>query len=249
MRKAGKALEEAGGMLETAGTPEEMAAAEAALGDARLAVLVAGEDLRRASEVADQQGELGGASDIIGETEIILDNANLAIVLATQSVFSNGVEFPVPSPGGPGGMPAIPGVGGSIFDAELNKSIAIFEGQIIEARRGVINSTPAPTSADRVPGVASVGRDISSEGDPSAMPDNKTLAGSMPAHEDASSKPRGQGEQSAIPPMAAVQPEDLPDPQGDDIVARQLREAATAETDPELREKLWEEYKKYRAGL
>jgi len=34
----------------------------------------------------------------------------------------------------------------------------------------------------------------------------------------------------------------------DDIVARQLREAAEKETDPELRKKLWQEYKKYKAG-
>ena len=31
----------------------------------------------------------------------------------------------------------------------------------------------------------------------------------------------------------------------DDIIARQLREAALAEEDPELRERLWEEYRKY----
>ncbi len=35
----------------------------------------------------------------------------------------------------------------------------------------------------------------------------------------------------------------------DDIVARQLREAAEKETDPELKEKLWQEYDKYKAGL
>ena len=34
----------------------------------------------------------------------------------------------------------------------------------------------------------------------------------------------------------------------DDIVARQLREAAEKETDPELKEKLWDEYRKYKAG-
>jgi len=32
----------------------------------------------------------------------------------------------------------------------------------------------------------------------------------------------------------------------DDIVARQLREAAVKETDPELKKKLWEEYEKYK---
>lgn len=35
----------------------------------------------------------------------------------------------------------------------------------------------------------------------------------------------------------------------DDIVARQLREAAEKETDPELKEKLWEEYRKYKEDL
>ena len=44
-------------------------------------------------------------------------------------------------------------------------------------------------------------------------------------------------------------PDDIPDPQGDDIVAQQLREAAIAETDPDLRDKLWEEYKRYKSGL
>ena len=34
----------------------------------------------------------------------------------------------------------------------------------------------------------------------------------------------------------------------DDVVARQLREAAEKETDPVMKEKLWEEYKKYKAG-
>ena len=43
-----------------------------------------------------------------------------------------------------------------------------------------------------------------------------------------------------------VVPEDAPSGRDDDIVARQLREAATRETDPVLREKLWEEYRKYK---
>ncbi len=41
-------------------------------------------------------------------------------------------------------------------------------------------------------------------------------------------------------------PADLPDGRDDDIVARQLREAAMKEMDPELRERLWEEYRKYK---
>lgn len=40
-------------------------------------------------------------------------------------------------------------------------------------------------------------------------------------------------------------PEDIPSGDDDDVVARQLREAAMREPDPELREKLWDEYRKY----
>jgi len=41
-------------------------------------------------------------------------------------------------------------------------------------------------------------------------------------------------------------PADIPDVSDDDIVARQLREAALSEEDPELREQLWEEYRRYK---
>ena len=39
-------------------------------------------------------------------------------------------------------------------------------------------------------------------------------------------------------------PDDIDDGQGDDIVLRQIREAAMREQDPLLREKLWEEYRR-----
>jgi len=43
-------------------------------------------------------------------------------------------------------------------------------------------------------------------------------------------------------------PPGTPSGHDDDIVARQLREAAESEEDPELREKLWEEYANYKRG-
>ena len=39
-------------------------------------------------------------------------------------------------------------------------------------------------------------------------------------------------------------PDDIGDGQGDDIVLRQIREAAMNESDPELRKKLWDEYRR-----
>jgi hypothetical protein len=49
----------------------------------------------------------------------------------------------------------------------------------------------------------------------------------------------GTGSGGAIPP-------DVGDGSDDDIIARQLREAAMSEEDPELREKLWQEYRDYK---
>jgi hypothetical protein len=45
--------------------------------------------------------------------------------------------------------------------------------------------------------------------------------------------------------IKARTPEDIPDLVSEDIVAKQLREAALSEEDPELRERLWEEYRLY----
>ena len=55
---------------------------------------------------------------------------------------------------------------------------------------------------------------------------------------------RGQNSDNTTTPTKRDAP---PEDSDDDIVARQLREAAESETDPELREKLWEEYRRYKA--
>jgi hypothetical protein len=51
--------------------------------------------------------------------------------------------------------------------------------------------------------------------------------------------PSAQNEETFPPP------EDIPSGRDDDIVARQLREAALREPDPVLREALWDEYRRY----
>lgn len=57
-----------------------------------------------------------------------------------------------------------------------------------------------------------------------------------------SRRPGSPGDKASLPPA----PDDVPSGQDDDIVARQLREAAENESDPELREKLWDEYRDYK---
>ena len=51
---------------------------------------------------------------------------------------------------------------------------------------------------------------------------------------------RSSGQAETFPP-----PEDIPSGRDDDVVARQIREAAIREPDPELREALWDEYRRY----
>ncbi|MCG8368918.1 MAG: hypothetical protein MJA32_00235, partial [Proteobacteria bacterium] len=46
--------------------------------------------------------------------------------------------------------------------------------------------------------------------------------------------------------VAKRTPDDIEAVIDDDVVAKQIREAALAEEDPELRERYWEEYRKYK---
>ena len=52
----------------------------------------------------------------------------------------------------------------------------------------------------------------------------------------------------SVPVNNAPPPPDIPDARDDDVVARQLREAAMTETDPDLKDALWEEYRRYKEG-
>lgn len=65
---------------------------------------------------------------------------------------------------------------------------------------------------------------------------------------DRSSTRAGGGPVKTPRSGATRQPPGIPDGSDDDVVARQLREAAEKETDPELQKKLWEEYRKYKQG-
>ena len=73
---------------------------------------------------------------------------------------------------------------------------------------------------------------------------SETGAGQIGTVNHEASQATAQGNQSG-----SVQGDNTP-PQyeDDDIVARQLREAAENETDPELKEKLWKEYHEYKQG-
>jgi len=64
---------------------------------------------------------------------------------------------------------------------------------------------------------------------------------------DEGARPEGSGAETGDVSNGRIPP-DVGDGRDDDIVARQLREAAMKEEDPELREKLWDEYRAYKFG-
>ena len=66
--------------------------------------------------------------------------------------------------------------------------------------------------------------------------------------EPGASSPEGEGSNSGRQQQADTEvipiPDDIDDGQGDDIVLRQIRDAAMREKDPVLRERLWDEYRR-----
>lgn len=127
------------------------------------------------------------------------------------------------------------GQGGDSGDDELDGALKDFDGEIL-AEREIINAAgEGPSGSVEIP-----------TGDTEAGAD-----GTGGEQQTASSPPRKRSiPQAPAPPRRGSEsiPADIPDAKDDDIIARQLREAAMAERDPELKEKLWEEYRKYKKG-
>lgn len=157
-------------------------------------------------------------------------------------------EMP-PMPSGSGGGSQDPGEPGkSAGDGELDKALESFDGEIMSEREVIMarsnenagksgSSIPMPGSAG-----SSGGETGGSEGVPGAEQGGSDTPGGPIGMPRASSSPP--------PPVASAGdiPDDIPDAKDDDIIARQLREAAMNETDPELKEKLWDEYRRYKGA-
>lgn len=144
-----------------------------------------------------------------------------------------------PGQGQAGG--ASPGQSG---DRELDKALEDFDGEIL-AERSVIQ-----TRSNERAGSAGTPSDLPPSGDPSGEP--ATGDPGSANQQTASYEPRGMPSQNrpqrTAPAAGSSLPDDIPDARDDDIIARQLREAAMNEADPELREKLWEEYRRYKGA-
>ena len=120
----------------------------------------------------------------------------------------------------------------AVLDERLRRGYETFDGFIIGERERAQNESNAAGSI-AIGGAAGGQRQPQTIEEASAATAGAVAAVGSPS--TSSAEP-----QETFPP-----PEDIPSGRDDDVVARQLREAAMAEPDPELREALWEEYRNY----
>jgi len=123
------------------------------------------------------------------------------------------------------------------FDAKLLKEMDEIRGESAEKMRDL-----AQEAAEAAKRLRERGVDVNTSGSESseASEETETEQGTEGAKTASSEASRQGGKGSGGKEQDRAGYED------DDIVARQLREAAENETDPELKEKLWKEYHEYK---
>ena len=158
----------------------------------------------------------------------------------------------------------IPGGGDSdderlaTLDGELDASLQVFDGVLLSGRQPTLGGGTGSVSGDGDSGVVygqtGTGNAGGQEGSgiqvaslPSGnMQGSSAVEGNMQngqaAGREAAGGPQPVNSGARPSPAAA----EVIDGSDDDIVARQLREAAETETDPVLQEKLWREYIAYK---
>ncbi|MGB5453900.1 MAG: hypothetical protein WBM59_02295 [Sedimenticolaceae bacterium] len=139
----------------------------------------------------------------------------------------------------------------AVLDAELLGGLGDFDEMLLREQERVRAETPASDAADAAQGEgASAGGGAAQAGSAGDTGQSDSGAGAQKPDGGEASATRGQGMGPGASGRGGRQgaPPGIPDGSDDDVVARQLREAAEKETSPALKEKLWEEYRKYKEG-
>jgi len=137
-------------------------------------------------------------------------------------------------------------LGGSLaeFDQLLLEEARRAQVRAPDGRSGSAGGSRGATVAEKT----SKGSGAGSSAPGGTAPGNGSAARKQPATEAGSAGGRIEGADPGTAGATAVRPPDVGDGSDDDIVARQIRKAAESEPDPELRQKLWDEYRKYKQG-
>ncbi|GIX30108.1 MAG: hypothetical protein KatS3mg124_0580 [Porticoccaceae bacterium] len=138
-------------------------------------------------------------------------------------------------------------------DEALARSLEAFERELAAAAPG-----GAEGAQGRVAEPGALGVDVSAvpvfeegevgSGDAGAVPrEDAEIAARAEEGYEPPPEAAGGGAVAAAAPTYPPPP-DVGDGRGDDLVLRQIREAALHEPDPELRERLWEEYRRLKGS-
>lgn len=160
----------------------------------------------------------------------------------------------------------------ALLDAELGSSLSEFDEKLLREQKELAEKSRSastgesgggPGSGNGASGTAGEGQSEKAEGEAASNATGTTAgkSGESAQQKDSAEQAEAGGEAAGGNDRVASagsasdagsdagktpRPPDIPDGRDDDIVARQLREAAETEQDPELRDKLWEEYRKYK---
>lgn len=160
--------------------------------------------------------------------------------------------------GGPGGSGS-----GDSLDVKFETSLDVFDGIILAGQSGAVGMETAGGSAGLpgMPGQSGSAGGKSGSGSSAGGASGGGQESRIPPPPSGSQSSSGSGGGGETAPGGSSRsggnpgqdntnsiPDDIPDGDDDDLVARQLREAAEREQDPELRDKLWDEYRKYKGG-
>ena len=135
----------------------------------------------------------------------------------------------------------------AILDGQLEQSTSDFDAMILEEQQHQremdrARAERSPREQTEPAGAGTSGRNPYE----SDVAMGETAAGGSAGGEMSGGMGGGMGGSAPQNPAVYKPPQDIPDGSNDDVVARQLREAAMREPDPEVRERLWNEYRKYK---
>ena len=143
----------------------------------------------------------------------------------------------------PGGGPATEDEATTALDRKLAASLDEFDRLLLEKLKLLAEESARREGGGGSQGPAG-GGGAGGSGPPARF--DGSAGGSAAATGEGGRSEPGAAGGAGTETSGAPIPADVGDGSDDDIVARQLREAAMAETDPDLRNKLWEEYRRYK---
>lgn len=181
---------------------------------------------------------------------------NMPAAAPSRPVAGGGGQPPPPGGGtlrqDPGVPPAVQGVAAPVrpaasqvqtLDAELERKLREFDELMKRAQIEAEKERAALAAG----GGSRRGELDGRGGRPDAPPDDLGAGGAAEASTGLGASPDLSGRTGGIDErFGGRSPVRVEGAEDDDIVARQLREAAERETDPVLREKLWAEYRNYK---